>query len=50
MREVRTRLSKAAAAMKAMEKIWKSWSREIETKKRVLQTCVFNILLGPKWM
>src|SRR6218665_2954078 len=28
-----------------MEKIWKSRSIEIETKKRVLQTCVFDILL-----
>jgi len=50
MREVRTRPAKATAALKAMEKIWKSRSIEIETKTRVLQTCVFNILLGPKWM
>src|SRR6218665_3827775 len=45
MREVRTRLAKATAALKAMEKVWKSRSIEIETKQRVLQTCVFSILL-----
>src|SRR6218665_4130215 len=45
MREVRTRLAKATAALKAVEKVWKSRSIEIETKKRVLQTCVFRILL-----
>src|SRR6218665_3655444 len=45
MREVRTRPAKATAALKAMEKVWKSRSLEIETKKRVLQTCVFSILL-----
>src|SRR6218665_1421348 len=45
MREVRTRPAKATAALKAMEKVWKSRSIEIETKKRMLQTCVFSILL-----
>src|SRR6218665_2982335 len=47
MREVRTRLARATAALKAMEMVLKSRSIEIETKKRVLllQTCVFNILL-----
>src|SRR6218665_1531991 len=45
MREVRTRLAKTTAALKAMEKVWKSRSIAIETKKRVLQTCVFSILL-----
>src|SRR6218665_998355 len=45
MTEVHTRLAKATAALKAMEKVWKSRSIEIETKKRVLQTCVFSILL-----
>jgi len=42
MREVRTRLANATAALKAMEKVWKSRSIEIETKKRVLQTRVFS--------
>jgi len=42
---VRTRLAKATVALKAMEKVWKSRSIEIETKKRVLQTCVFSIQL-----
>src|SRR6218665_221634 len=44
---MRTRLAKATAALKAMEKVWKSRSIEIhvETKKRVLQACVFSILL-----
>ena len=45
MREVRTRLAKATAVLKAKEKVWKSRSIEIETKKRVLETCVFSILL-----
>src|SRR6218665_41707 len=43
--EVRTRLAKATAAMKAMEMVWKNRSIEIETKIMVLETCVFNILL-----
>src|SRR6218665_2940801 len=33
MREVCTRLAKATAALKAMEKVWKSRSIKIETKK-----------------
>src|SRR6218665_2518431 len=44
MREVRTTLANATAALKAMEKIWKSRSIEIERKKRVLQTCVFSMV------
>src|SRR6218665_2164102 len=43
MREDRTRLEKATAALKAIEKVWKCRSIQIETKKRVLQTCVFSI-------
>ena len=46
MREVRTRLAKATAALKAMEKVWKSRSIEIETKKGVLKTCAFSIGLS----
>src|SRR6218665_2629353 len=45
MREVSTRLAKATAALKAMAKVWKRRSIEIETKRRVLQTCVFSSLL-----
>ena len=33
---MRTRLAKATVALKAMEKVWKSRSIEIETKKSVL--------------
>ena len=43
MREVRTRLAKATAALKAMEKVWKSRPIKIE-KTRVLQTRVFSSL------
>jgi len=44
-REVQTRLTKAAAALKAMERVWRSKAIGTETKKKVLQTCIFSTLL-----
>src|SRR6218665_3657163 len=45
MKEVRTRLAEATKALKASEKVWRSKNIEIETKKKVLHTCVFSTLL-----
>ena len=38
-------MAKATTALKALEKVWSSKNIEIETKKKVLQTCVFSTLL-----
>ena len=44
MRKVRTRLAKATTTLKALEKVWRSKHIEIETKKKVLHTCIFSTL------
>ena len=44
-KEVWTRIAKSIAALKAMDKIWKSKSIKMETKKKVLQTCIFSVVL-----
>jgi len=38
-------LAKATAALKALKIVWKSINVEIETKKKVLQACVFSTVL-----
>ena len=37
MREVRIWLAKATTALKALERVWRSKNKEIETKKKVFQ-------------
>ena len=46
VKEVQTILAKATAVLKALENVWRSKNIEIETKKKVLQICVFSTL----WM
>ena len=42
---MRTTLAKATTALKAIEKVWRSETLEVETKKKALQTCIFSTLL-----
>jgi hypothetical protein len=43
--EVMVRIAKAMAALKALDKIWKSKAIKQETKLSVLRTCVFSSML-----
>ena len=44
-KEVLVRIAKASAALKAMDKIWKSKAIKLKTKLSVLKTCVFSSML-----
>src|ERR1043165_9928997 len=39
------RIAKATATLKAMDKIWRSKAIKMETKMKVLQTCIFSVVL-----
>jgi hypothetical protein len=43
--EIKIRIAKGTAVLKAMEKIWKSRAIRIKTKLEVLKTCVFSSML-----
>ena len=44
-KEIVIRIAKATAALKAMEKIWKSKAINLQTKLSVLNTCIFSCML-----
>jgi len=44
-KEVWARIAKATAALKAMDKVWKSKSIHLKIKLEVLRTCVFSSML-----
>jgi hypothetical protein len=39
------RIAKATATLKAMDKIWRSKAIKMETKMKVIQTCIFSVVL-----
>ena len=43
--EIKIRIARGTAALKAMDKVWKSSAINIKTKLKVLKTCVFSTML-----